>query len=375
VISWFGALGALTLMETRRFVRTPGVVRYLLVPAWLVMPAALVAYVALMTYGAFEIRVAIPASAPPELGLAEHIAGVKLVPFPVADPAAAFEGGEVQAAVLSIDEGDGIYGSRAFEANNTAYRYKLTAVALDNRVRKALERGLRAADAAALEALVSASGGVPAEDLWVGVVELALEGDDREGATDSFRASYLAAYLLWLLGLIGYLLLVSGPVADRAAGVVESLLVAPVHPTAYVLARVLAVTGIQAAAASLLFGSAYLLASGWVDIVPSGGQVAALAAGAVLLNTVYFAVGSVSSSMKVASNAAGTMWLLTTLGFVLTVALDLPSFIPLIGLVAAQTPAQWWLSAVASIAATLLLVWLVGRVLDHFPHLKIGGDG
>lgn len=370
---WLLCVAALTRMELLRFMRTNGVHRYLIVPAWLVLPAVLMLYVAGLSLGAFEYRVAIPADSPDALALSEHLAAVDLTAVPVADPSAHFTAGEVDAAVIAVEEGDGLYEATELEGAER-YRYRLTALTLNPRVRTALSNAATSAGHFALEELVVAAGGDPRESVWVATVDLLLEQDAAPpNPLGEFQGSYLAAYLLWLLGLVGYLLLVSGPVADRSAGVVESLLVAPVPPTAYLVGRAMAVSLIQLLTGGLVFGSVYLLVAGRVDILPPLSAVLALCLAATVLNSAYLAVGTLSPSMKSASSAAGTLWLLTTLGFVLVAGLQLPTLVPVVGLINADSAVDWWLAASGSLAAEILLVWLVARTLERQPQIKLGG--
>jgi hypothetical protein len=370
--AWLRALRVLTSLELRRFLRTPGVYRYLLVPGWMILPITLLVATAVLTTDGFSTRVVIPRDLPDDLPLAEALMAQGLEPVMVADPSQEWQTGRARGAFLSYEVDDGLFGALPpLEGGDARYRFE--AVALDVRTRDLMNAAVREAGTATLEGILAASGGDPARDLQSAPVTLDIEAEGASGPV-TVSASSLAAYLVWLLGLVGYLLLVGGPVADRNDGVIESVLTTPTPPTAYLTARVLAVTIVQGIAGFVLYGGVYLLLSSRISLLPPLGAPTAVLAAASVLNAGYLALGILSPSLKTASNAAGMLWLAASVGMAASALSGAPSWVPLTGVASAMTATHWWQSTASSVVAVIVVVTATARALDRRPQLKIGGD-
>lgn len=365
----FVDIAVLTWMELLRYMRTPGVARYMLVLPWMAVPAGLLLSAGLMSTGMLRPSVAVPPDLPEELALGSAFAAQQIDVVVSDDPGALVVSRAVDGAVLSVRQGDGLYAVTGPERGER-FVYEIEMTADHPELRSVMGRAVRTAGNQVLENMVWASGGDAGEDLWVAGIGLELD-PAVVGQKDPFGPAF-AGYSVWLMALFGYLLITSGPVADRDLGVTEGLFTTQMSATAYVASRIASVSALQVTGAALFYGSVYLLFSSQVNVVPSVGAPFATVASLLMLNAGFVLVGVTAPSVKAASNGAGMVWLTCTIGFTMGYALDVPAWFPLIGLVGVDTPLQYWQAAFSSLTGAVLIAVLTATFLERDASYKIG---
>lgn len=349
-------LWALTRVEALRLLRTEQIYRYVLLPALLLVPAVLAISLMVATFFEEPTVVALPTELPPQLDLVSVLEDEHLVVQQVADPAATWDEGEVDAAILAWREGDGIGRARAPEPSGRA-RWVFEVAAVDEELHRQLEDALDEAGNHWLQDLVAASGGEPERGVRVALVRPV--GLDEDAPFDVER--FARAYALFTIGMVAFFFLSLTGVADRREGVTESLRVLPVPPVAMLWARVLAVLALQLLASLLLLLNFVLLFHNLGEgvILPplTWSLLPSFSAGLLLVDALYAVLGVLTTSAKAANNAASVVILAVLLLLYLGVQLDLPAWTPLAGFVAAST---WSAHLQATVGSALVAILVLG---------------
>ena len=367
-------LSFLWRLELVRLLRMGEVYRYLLLPTLFAVPMV----VALVTLyqGLIHHRpvVTLPADLPSELPLADELERQGLdwrVMRALGEPME----GSADAVVVGWWTGDGIQAVHPELEAATPWRWRLDVRATDPAIRQPLGRAIRQAGNRVLEEEVVLAGGEPDAQLWFARVRL--EGWPGDGPW--YQAPGLwVAYAIFVLGTLAYQLLVVPGVADRRAGVLESLLATPTPVHQVLLARVLAVLALQAMAVSLLVASLYLFTWGLLGQVldaPSPAAVVAAVVGVLLVDCLYLAVGMAAPSLKTATNA-GTAVMLLVVALLLAGAFGrLPFWLPLAGLARARGGFQTGVASGVSLLAAGLLLVLLSWGMRRLATLEPVGGG
>jgi hypothetical protein len=368
--AWLRAVVVLTRAELLRLTRTDEVWRYLLLPALLLLPVSLFGAVLLMSLLGKYGTVAVPPDA--ELDLAAQLEERDLDVVVRADPLAAWEAGEVDAAVVSVARGDGVGGARALEVA-TPERWAVRIVADTHRLEVALRRAAEDAGRDVLADYVALAGGDPDRDLEVADISVlevptALPVDPARG---------LLAYCVFGLGGVAFFFLSLPVVADRREGVTEAYRVLPVPPTASLWARLLALLALQLVAGALVVGNAALLLGpllrGEVPGLPTLADLPGVVAAVVFVDALHVAVGVYAPNAKAANNASGfaVMGAMGLLGYGLFAAP--PAWVPVAGVLAAAEPLERVVGVVATLAASAAVVAACGHLLATRVSLVLPG--
>lgn len=369
------ALLALLQAEVRRLVRTPQVYLYVVLPALLLLPCGVFIGVVLLSLSGPGQTVALPLELPAGLDLAGATQDAGLHPLTTPRPQASWMDGEADAAVVRVLPGDGIASAAPGVEPASRPRYIVEILATDDEVEKQLRVAVKAAGDHAMEGLVSAAGGDPDRDLWL--AELSdVPVPEAPGPFPLDRG--VRAYAVFALSLVGFFFLALTGVADRQEGVTETLLATPLRATTLLASRLLAVVGLQALAALLLAANLVLLlneASRELPLPPATpAMVLALLGGTALCDALYLAIGTWAPSAKAANNAAGGAMFLILGALGLGTMAEVPAWLPLAGLPAADTTQKYAQAGLACLALTAVVVGLTGRALDRRVRLKLSPE-
>jgi hypothetical protein len=358
-VGWVRAVVALTEAELTRLVRTEEVWRYLMLPALLLLPGSLFAVVAVMSALGPTGEVALPPDVPVALEIPRRLEEDNVSVRVVDDPAAAWEAGEVDAAVVSVVPGHGVQGADG--EDNYAWNVHLLTDSdgLRSSVTTAFEEGARdmLADAVAL------AGGDPARDL--DVAELRTSPAPIDPPIDPAKGA--VAYLVFTLGISSFFFLSLPVVADRREGVTEALRALPVPTTAPLWGRLLAMTALQVVGAAAIVGNILLLLAplvrGDIPGMPTWAEVPGALACVVFVNALHVLVGVLSSNAKAANNASGGS--VIGLGALLGVGLltEAPAWVPVSGVYTAATAGERAIAVVSTLVVSALILELCGWLL------------
>ncbi|NOY25193.1 MAG: hypothetical protein GXP62_04915, partial [Oligoflexia bacterium] len=258
-------------MELLRLSRTSQTYTYVILPALLMLPTAV--FVGLVVISLESTRtVAMPDPLADDLPLAGswsdalrdalEDAGLRVVDTP--DPDAAWQAGEVDAAILSARAGDGLDRSHPQLELASQDAIELTIEAVDPDLQDRVSDAVHAAGQTVLAEWVIAAGGEPQRDLVVAQTTLL----DFPHPPPFSRQRAAWAYVVFVLGMVGFFFCSLTGVADRNEGVTETLLAAPVRAASLITARLGAVLVLQFIVCLLLAANVVLLARGMGRTLP-----------------------------------------------------------------------------------------------------------
>ena len=372
VARWVAATAVLTRAELLRLLRTEEVWRYLLLPALLIVPVMVFGGVMVMSLRGASARVAVPPDLPEELGLMQALEAENLEVVVLDDPAAAWAAGEVDGAIVEVRDGDGIAGA-GFADRAVRARWQVALVADTRAVEGKLRDAAEHAGHEVLADIVALAGGDPERDLEVARVDV----HDVPVPWPVNPTRGLVAYGVFALGSVAFFFLSLPVVADRREGVTEVLRVLPVPPTAALWARLFAQLALQLVAAALVAGNVVLLVApllrGDLFAAPGLADLPGFVACVVLVNALHVAVGVYAPNAKVANSASGTA-AFTTLGLIGLGLLGAPpAWVPLAGILAANTPLDAAIGVVVTLAAAAAVLAACGHFLLTRVSLVLPG--
>jgi hypothetical protein len=356
------ATALLTRTEIVRLARTEQVYRYFLVPTLVGIPVSLMIAVLVASFGSEKGRVAVPLGLSTDLAIVAALEAEKLTVVPAADPEQMWASGHVDAAIVSVSRGDGIGARRELElATREAW---ILEVASDDRgVSDAIAEAAEAAAAETFDALVVLAGGSPGDARVATVETLPFEKESRLGF-DLPRG--LRAYALVGLGAMSMFFLTLPMVADRREGLTETFRALPTPITAVLWSRTLAVTLLQVLGAALIVLNFLLLlpmlGKGFVA-PPIAAEIPGLVAGLIATNSLFVAVGVVSPTPKAANNTS-SLAMMVQLGLLLLGVFGPPlAFVPLTGVVSANTAVERGVAVVSTLAFASVVLAICGHLL------------
>lgn len=345
-------------MELRQLLRTRALMNWLLLPALLIFPILFLLIFLIDTVIFTEVTVA---SSGAPLPVVDAFLEEDLLLQETADPLAALAEQEVEVAVHDWIDGDGIGEARA-EQPHTRWRWRVSVTSESKRVTNNVEEALEAAAEDWLESAVLAAGGELEHDLWLLRTWTLHESSAEERAGSGWVQAWLMAWVL-LIALLGgvFVLSVQG-IADRESGVAEQLQVAPILEGSRMLARLLAMTLVELVVIGVLLANLVLLLEAAPSLRESSHIGAQMLAGLLLINTGSLLVGELSDNVEHLMNITSAPLLLGGMGL-LAAGLKWPvPWLPLAGLLQAETIADLLVAVAASLAAAALLflvtVWL-----------------
>lgn len=361
-MNWLRVAALLTWSEVLRLSRTEQVFRYLLVPALIGIPAVTTMVVLLSSFAQYEGTVAIPAGEFGGLSVQSALEAERLRVIVAPDPMALWERGEVDAAIVSVKAGEGIYARHDPELA-TREAWLIDLVSDDGDVSERVSSAMSEAAEAELDAIVSLSGGVPAE---VRVATARMVYFDGESALAFHRVRALRAYALMSMGGIALYFLTLTMVADRREGVTETMRALPIPITALLWSRVLASTGLQLLGSGLVCANLFLvlpMLGGRFTIPPFWVEVPGYAAALLAANSLLVATGATAPSPKTASNNAA-LAMFAQSGLLLWGAFGEPfALVPIAGAVAADGAVGRALAVVGCLTFSVLTLALCGKLL------------
>ncbi len=369
---WLRATGLLTWTEALRLSRTGQVFRYFLVPALVGVPALVLVAVLISSFEMDKGRIAIPAESPVGLPLVAALEAEELSVVVSDDPGALWERGEVDAAIVHIEAGDGIGGRGQLElATSEAWLFDLQSD--DRAVSGRVESAVEAVAEAEFDAIVSASGGRPGDVRVATITQWDFKEEPFLGF-DLPRA--IRAYALFTMGLISMFFLTLPMVSDRREGVTETMRALPSPITAMLWSRTLATTGLQLVGAALFAANFFLLMpllAGTLRFPSLWVELPGFAAALLVTNTLFVAVGVVSGSARAANNISSLAFV-AQLGLLVFGAVGDPwPGVPLAGVVAADTAAERALGVVGCVLFAVANLTLCGWLLRTRVSLVLPG--
>ena len=366
------AFAALVRTELARLLRTPAVVRVVIVPVVFLVPSILLAFSLGMGPADHVDRVLVPADLPESLGTALEVERMLQVEV-VADPLAAYAEGTGHAAVVRWVRGDGLGEVHVAHGPGQAVLYEVAVAAgsqeVAHRVREALEAGGRAE----VEGWIAAHGVDP--DTLPGATRL-VSATPEPDFIDRVEAATLPgtawpigrlfrAALVLLAVLPGAQLLPILGAHERETGVALLLAVAPPGASLRLGARLVAFCGFLMACGGLLAFTMVLPLLAlparvalwlWLLDVCARAAISLFAGSALAL-----VLGESVSDPSHAVSMGGIVIYIGMGTAVAAVLLDLP-WIPLGGLALVAPGLPLLGAALLHLGLTVLLVLLAGRL-------------
>ena len=350
---------ALLRMEWLQTLRTRAIWTYFLIPCGLFLPLCVAAGLGVASVVATPAVVALPLDTPEALPIEEALERRDLATLWTEDPAAALASGEVDAAVLYWQVGEGLRDADD-DFDFAAHWHWRAMVAGDPDLDEEIDEAAEWAGNRVLEGWVVVAGGDPDRDLWLADVETVRA--ESTSLADSFGRESLLGYLVFVLGFLSYFMIAMGTASDRAEGVPETLAAtaAPAWPA--LLARLLVPTAIELLGGSLLVGSMLMMMP---DAAPTTAELLGgglrLVCALLAVNSVYLAVGLWAKSGKDAYNY-GSLPMMLSGGLLFVGLVDMPVWVPMAGVLVADTPGQLALGAASSLAMCAAVLALLSRV-------------
>jgi len=348
-------------MELRQLLRTRALFNCLLLPSLLSFPVFFALVNMFVFANSSDTTIAISgAPLPVTASFLENDLILKDVPDPLSSLAAQ----EVDVAVHDWIAGDGIGDARG-EQLHTRWRWRVSVASESERAASDVEDALEEAAEDWLEAAVLAAGGVLDHDLWLLRIRTLHESGAEEETTRSGLQQDIFGWVL-MIALMGGLFVISVQgIADRESGVAEQFRVAPVQEGSRMLARLLAVTLVELVAIGMLMSNLALLMGSELSLGGALLGCTKLLTGLLLINTASILVGELSDNVEHLMNITGAPLLLV--GFALLfvgLKWSIP-WLPLAGLIQAETGAEI-LVAVSATTATAALVFLATMSLHRW---------
>lgn len=363
------AFAAVLRLEALRLLRTRETWSFFLVPAMVAVPLTLLVATMVASMLRGHAVVALPADTPEDLlpALVDALADADLDAVVAADPAAAREAGEADAAVLAWEPGEGIAAARDFAETAAPWRWRAVAVGPEE-IRGAVEQALRVAGNAPLEHWIAVEGADP--EAVLRPARVASLGIPAEGG--HLRPAFVMAYALFVLGATAYFLLTFSIVADRADGTAEALAATPLRRLAWLVARILVLELLELAGAVVVVGWALVLVGVAPPAAASLGWLARLASALFVVQVPYAAIGLAAPSVKTAYNL-GSLPALATLALLPASRSPLPPWVPVAGALHAGGVGPTLVAVAVDLAVGLAALVLVDRLVS--PHTVAGIAG
>lgn len=366
---WLGELLVFIRLEGLRLLRTEETFRFYLLPALFFVPTMMLLVMLLFTAMSRSSAVALPADFPPELPLAEVLEERGLEVVDASDPGAADR--SVGARVTAW-----FAGADADEPGlcRPPVEWLIEVEPVDGAIASKLRAAVAEAGELVIERRVVEQGFGPDAVPPVAEVHfLRLPREPVRGLGGALTLLFAAVAVI-----LGYPLLCLAGVAERRAGVTEGLLVTPIRPSAWIVARLVTAMTVQVTVIALLMLTYWLFLPGDVGRVVSArsaGDYAMGIANMALINVLFFATGLISPTVKTAANIGGGVLLVLGLLIGAGFLLEIPPAVPLLGGVEAYSTGQGWVNSAATGALGVALVAAIAVALQRFSRLKVGGGG
>ena len=209
----------------------------------------------------------------------------------------------------------------------------------------------------ALEEEIALAGGDPERTLWfVKSRRYAPAGD-----SSSLPARSILGYLTAMLGMVSYFLLTMGTVSEREEGVSETLAATAAPAWIPLVVRLAVATGLELVGGWLVVGSVLAVLPHAALTLPRAlGYTLQVGCALALLNCVYLLVGLLAPTAKAAYNL-GSLPLALSFGLLALAVTQTPPWIPLVGVLSAETAGDIAVGAAATLATAALAVAATAR--------------
>ena len=361
-------------LELLRLARTREVTTFMMLPALLFVPVIVAITLGLGTLRDERSLVALPLDTPAELALEAALEAQELTASWSLDPEAAFRSGEVQAAVLYWERGEGVGMARPRYEVAQRWRWRATAVAGDSRLKGRLEAAIKDAGDELLRDWIAAGGDDPGALLDFAELNLLpIEADKTADPIPFIDGPGGLGIVLLMVAVLSQYLVPVIHVSDRLAGVAESLAVTPAGRGELLVARLLAFTLVEMLAAALVVGNLHLLLSALPGrSLPSLVAVPAVLSGALFINAAFLMVSLPSNNVQQAVSRASI--LLVALGTLAGAGVQLKQVgLPFAWLFAAEGPAELLLASASCTAGAVLLTAAAARLFTGARALPPSG--